>query len=67
MSDTEKNGGTETREFSLESVGVNNEFIELLRTERIETIHSLEATLEDIFIEVTGRALSETDEEGGGT
>ncbi len=66
MSDTEKNGGTETREFSLESVGVNNEFIELLRTERIETIHSLEATLEDIFIEVTGRVLSETDEEGGG-
>ncbi len=53
-----ENGGTETREFSLESIGENVGFIELLKSRQIETIHSLEATLEDIFIEVTGRTLS---------
>ena len=58
------NGGTEVREFPLESIGENGGFIELLKSKKTETIHSLEATLEDIFIEVTGRALLEM--EGGG-
>ena len=58
-------GRTEAREFPLESIGTNPKFIELVKAERIETIHSLEATLEDIFIEVTGRTLLETDGGGG--
>jgi fluoroquinolone transport system ATP-binding protein len=56
--------GTEAREFPLDSIGSNDEFIELLQSGRTETIHSQEATLEDIFIEVTGRSLSETDGDG---
>jgi len=46
-----------TREFSLETLGDDAEFIALLRGGKVQTIHTLEATLEDIFIEVTGRRL----------
>jgi fluoroquinolone transport system ATP-binding protein len=46
-----------TREFSLETLGDDAEFIALLRGREVQTIHTLEATLEDIFIEVTGRRL----------
>jgi fluoroquinolone transport system ATP-binding protein len=52
------NGGTEVREFPIESIGGDAEFLELIKTRQVETIHSQEATLEDIFIEMTGRALS---------
>lgn len=57
--------GTECAEFPFESIGENREFLELLRREEIETIHSLEATLEDIFIDVTGRSLTEPGEGNG--
>jgi fluoroquinolone transport system ATP-binding protein len=46
-----------TREFPLETLGDDAEFIALLRGGKVQTIHTLEATLEDIFIEVTGRRL----------
>lgn len=46
------------KEFALEGLGSEASFMELLRTRPIETIHTMEATLEDIFIAVTGRALS---------
>ncbi len=52
------NGRTEARDFPIESIGSDAEFLELIKTQRVETIHSQEATLEDIFIEMTGRALS---------
>ena len=52
------NGATAAREFSLEGLGDNRQFLELLRGEHIQTIHSQEATLEDIFIQVTGRSLT---------
>ena len=52
-----KNGGTETCEFPLDGVGNDEEFLRLLRREQIETIHSEEATLEDVFIKATGRSL----------
>jgi fluoroquinolone transport system ATP-binding protein len=45
------------REFELAGLGQDPGFIELLRTVPIETIHTQEATLEDIFIDVTGKAL----------
>ncbi len=51
------NGRTDKREFPLENIGSNREFLELLNSAPIETIHTGEATLEDIFIKITGRKL----------
>ncbi|APU15360.1 MULTISPECIES: ABC transporter ATP-binding protein [Actinoalloteichus] len=45
------------RDFPLDSLADDHEFHSLLRTERIETIHSGEATLDDVFVETTGRSL----------
>ncbi len=53
-----KNGGTETNEFPLDGLGNDEGFLRLLRRERIETIHTEEATLEDVFIQATGRHLA---------
>ncbi len=36
----------------------NAEFLDLIRQNQIRTIHSQEATLENIFIQVTGRSLT---------
>ena len=47
------------REFPLDGLGDNDEFIGLLQSAaRLETIHTQETTLENIFIEVTGRELA---------
>ena len=45
------------REFSLDGLGDDERFLGLLRGERIETIHTEEATLEDVFIGTTGKRL----------
>jgi len=45
-------------EFPLDGLGENSDFLELIRTRRIDTIHSQEPTLEDVFIAVTGRELA---------
>jgi fluoroquinolone transport system ATP-binding protein len=50
-------GQTKERDFPLETLGSDPGFIELLRGGQVQTIHTLEATLEDIFIAVTGRRL----------
>jgi fluoroquinolone transport system ATP-binding protein len=50
-------GQTATRDFPLETLGDDADFIALLRGGQVQTIHTLEATLEDIFIEATGRRL----------
>ncbi|RME65682.1 MAG: ABC transporter ATP-binding protein [Caldilineae bacterium] len=47
----------EQADFPLDGLGENQAFLELLRTQKVETIHTQEATLEDIFIETTGRRL----------
>jgi fluoroquinolone transport system ATP-binding protein len=52
-------GNTRAREFRLDGLGDEPEFIELLRHESLQTMHTLEATLEDIFIQVTGRSLDQ--------
>jgi fluoroquinolone transport system ATP-binding protein len=52
-----RDGATEKCEFALDGIGDDSGFIELLRREDVQTIHSLEATLEDVFIKVTGREL----------
>ena len=41
-----------------ESYAVSPEFLNLIKEHPVETIHSQEASLEDIFIDVTGRRLS---------
>ncbi len=44
-------------EFPLDGIGANAKFLALLREVEIQTIHSQEATLEDVFVRVTGRSL----------
>ncbi len=51
------NSHRETQEFPLTGLGENPAFLELLQN-GVETIHTTEASLEDIFIQVTGRGLS---------
>lgn len=43
--------------FPLEGLGEDETFLSFIRNHQIETIHSQEASLEQIFIEVTGRKL----------
>lgn len=45
-------------EFALDGIGADPEFAALLRAGGIETIHTLETTLEDVFVKVTGKALA---------
>lgn len=51
-------GAVAFQDFPLEGLGDNPAFLELLKTGSVQTVHSLEATLEQVFIEVTGRSLS---------
>ncbi|MCX8055939.1 MAG: ABC transporter ATP-binding protein, partial [Ignavibacteria bacterium] len=52
-----ENNGFMMSEFDLKGIGQNQEFHDLIKTKEIKTIHSQEATLEDIFIKMTGREL----------
>ena len=49
-----ENNETILQEFPMDNIGKNDEFITILKSKDIETIHSGETTLEDIFIQVTG-------------
>jgi fluoroquinolone transport system ATP-binding protein len=51
-------GVRSTREFPLDGLAENVEFVSALRAGGIETMHTLETTLEDVFIQVTGRTLA---------
>ena len=51
-------GRLERREFPLDGLGDNPEFLATLRDHTVQTIHTQETTLEDIFIQLTGRTLS---------
>ena len=51
------NGSRQSREYALDGLGQNSDFLATLRTETIQTIHTEETTLEQIFIDVTGRSL----------
>ncbi|MEM7332701.1 MAG: ABC transporter ATP-binding protein [Chloroflexota bacterium] len=51
------NGETEVREVNLDDGQTAQNVFELFKNEKIITVHSEEATLEDIFIEITGRGL----------
>lgn len=52
-----KDGQLKTRDLPLEGLGENEEFSRILRETRVETLHTYEPTLEDVFVEVTGRRL----------
>jgi len=52
-----KNGNKYERDFDLDKLGENTEFFEILNSAEVKTIHSCEASLEDIFIKLTGRNL----------
>jgi fluoroquinolone transport system ATP-binding protein len=51
-------GTLTAHEFALDGIGADPEFAALLRAGGIETIHTLETTLEDVFVKVTGKALA---------
>jgi fluoroquinolone transport system ATP-binding protein len=50
-------GKTEKLEFSLDDLGNNRDFITTIKSNTIDSIHSKEASLDDIFIKVTGKSL----------
>ena len=54
-----ENNEIKSQEFPMQQIGENKWFMELLKTKDIETIHSGETTLEEIFIKVTGVELKE--------
>ena len=47
-------GKTESASFDMQGIGDNQEFQTILKTKEIETIHSGETSMEDIFIIMTG-------------
>ena len=52
-------GGTLAREeFHLDDPASKRAFVDAIQTREIETIHTLEPSLEDVFLRVTGRGLS---------
>lgn len=53
-----ENSHVEKREFGLKDLAGNADFLQLLRSKDVQTIHTEEATLDDIFVKVTGRNLA---------
>lgn len=51
-----KNG--KTAEFALDDLGVNKRFIDFIQHREIQRINTMEATLEEVFIQITGKALA---------
>ncbi|WP_432103580.1 ABC transporter ATP-binding protein [Streptomyces sp. bgisy091] len=49
---------TGSRDFPLDSLGEDQEFLKLLRGRRLVSVHSQEPSLEDVFAEATGRRLT---------
>ncbi len=59
MIKVEYNGnGVHTKEFNLDEIGHNQEFLELIKSKNIRSIHTEENTLEQVFIKVTGQQLN---------
>ena len=52
-----KDGELEREEFDLKNLADNNNFLGILRDGDVQTIHTAEATLDEIFIKATGRQL----------
>ena len=52
-------GGLGRREFPLDGLGANADFLALLRDATVRTLHTQEASLEDVFLRVTGHRLDQ--------
>lgn len=52
-------GETTSGEFPLQDLAANKNFQSILQNKKILTIHTMEASLEDIFIKVTGQQLKQ--------
>jgi len=52
-----ENGGVQAVEFPMKGLADNEKFLEVLRKNHIRSVHSKEASLEDIFIQITGKKL----------
>ena len=50
-------GRRDSREFPMDGLGESTDFLATLREEHVQTIHTQETTLEQIFIQVTGAEL----------
>ncbi|MCG8414529.1 MAG: ABC transporter ATP-binding protein [Pseudomonadales bacterium] len=53
----EENGGIAEHHFPLDSLHQNREFLDLLAQKDIESLHSQESSLEEVFIAATGKTL----------
>jgi fluoroquinolone transport system ATP-binding protein len=51
------NGELAKQDFDLRNLAENKSFMDLLKSGKIQTIHTAEATLDEIFIKATGRQL----------
>ncbi|AJC72437.1 ATP-binding protein [Thermococcus guaymasensis DSM 11113] len=51
------NGSVAVKEFPLENIGQNEEFLRVIREHEVRRINTEEPTLEEIFLKVTGRRL----------
>ena len=49
------------REFPLDGLGTDADFLALLREATVHTLHTQETTLEDVFLRVTGHGLRQAD------
>lgn len=54
----QRGDATETRDFALEDDAEKQAFLRCVADERVETIHTLEPSLEDVFLAVTGKGLA---------
>lgn len=50
-------GFSQEYQYMLQNLGHNQDFIDLIKQNQIESIHSMEAGLDEIFIELTGTSL----------
>ena len=46
-----------TQEFALENIGENQAFLSFIQQAKVKRIHTMDASLEEVFIKVTGKSL----------
>lgn len=51
----QQQGVQKMAEFPLADIGTNTEFLSIIRSNPIVTMHTLEASLDQIFMDVTGK------------
>jgi fluoroquinolone transport system ATP-binding protein len=51
---TGEEGALRTHTFEMDGIGANAEFLALLKQDKVASLHTLEASLDDVFIKATG-------------